>query len=205
MPLHKITSGVGNVGCGERREPHRHTDDVMSTMRLTAFTTTPYGIIFWMCVSLLCLVQFGCATKPDKAPAAVADSQSPARAGIHKEVQQAKADPNRDAIQALEKTVQAKPSAPAYNQLGIFYRESGRFTEARAAYESALKINPDYALAQRNLGILFDIYLQQPQQALMHYRAYARLSGEQNAEAALWVAELQQRLGVNAESTGATP
>jgi Flp pilus assembly protein TadD len=120
-------------------------------------------------------------------------------------VLQAKADPNSDAIQALEKTVQAKPTASAYNQLGILYRESGRFTEARAAYGSALKINPDYALAQRNLGILLDIYLQQPQQALVHYRAYAQLAGEHDKEAALWVAEIQQRLGVNAESSGVKP
>ncbi|MBU1191076.1 MAG: tetratricopeptide repeat protein [Gammaproteobacteria bacterium] len=120
-------------------------------------------------------------------------------------MQHVNADPNSGAIQVLEKSVQSKPTAQAYNQLGILYRESGRFNEARAAYESALKINPDYALAQRNLGILLDIYLQQPQQALMHYRAYAQLAGAQDTEAALWVAELQQRLGVNAESSGVKP
>lgn len=203
MLLHRIADESGVV-CGERSAPHPYVDQVVKTVRFNAFIT-PYGIIFWMCVSLLCLVQFGCATKPDKAPVAVADSQSPASPGIPKEVLQANADPNSDAIQALEKTVQAKPTVSAYNQLGILYRESGRFTAARAAYESALKINPDYALAQRNLGILLDIYLQQPQLALVHYRAYAQLAGEQDKEATLWVAEIQQRLGVNAESSGVKP
>ena len=203
MLLHRIADKRG-VGCGKRSEPHQYSDQVVRTVRFAALTT-PYRIIFWMCVSLLCLVQFGCAAKPDKASVAVADSQSPVRPDVKKEVQPVKADPNSEAIQALEKTVQSKPTAPAYNQLGILYRESGRFNEARAAYESALKINPDYALAQRNLGILLDIYLQQPQQALVHYRAYAQLAGAQDEEAVLWVAEIQQRLGVKAESAGVSP
>ena len=42
--------------------------------------------------------------------------------------------------------------------LGVAYRQQGRFTQAREAYEQALQIDPDYAAATLNLGILNDLY-----------------------------------------------
>lgn len=103
---------------------------------------------------------------------------------------------NEAALQALEQAVRANPSnAAAHNQLGMLYREAGRFDAARAAYQAALKANPNYGLAHRNLGILFDLYLQQPAQALQHYRAYAAQQAGKDEEIAMWIAELEQRMG----------
>ena len=57
-------------------------------------------------------------------------------------------------------------NAAAYNQLGIVYRKLGRFKEADEAYTRAVQIDPNYALAYLNLGVLCDLYLQDPQRAL---------------------------------------
>jgi len=43
------------------------------------------------------------------------------------------------------------PDVEAWNRLGKAYGQLGRITDARAAYESALKIDPNNAIAQRNL------------------------------------------------------
>lgn len=204
MPLHKVTNGVDIVSCGECSEPHLYTNRVMRTVWLTTFTTV-YRKSIWIPALLIFLLEMGCATKIDKESVSVSSSQSAPSQELHKAATLTNTDRKAEAIQALEKAVSSKPNAPAYNQLGILYRESGRFTDARGAYAAALKVNPDYALAHRNLGILLDIYLQQPQQALVHYRAYEKLSGGQDAEATLWVVEMQQRLGVKAESIEVTP
>lgn len=100
-----------------------------------------------------------------------------------------------EAEKAFLKAIQIKPdNAPTYNQLGILYRESGRFKEAQAAYEKALAIKPDYAYAHLNLGITFDLYLQQPQQALTHYEAYQQLQKKEDRQVKLWIIDLKRRL-----------
>ena len=62
----------------------------------------------------------------------------------------------------------------AFNQLGIVYRKLGRFKEADDAYQRAVQIDPNYAIAYLNLGVLCDLYLQQPQRALEAYERYSR-------------------------------
>ncbi len=101
------------------------------------------------------------------------------------------------AIEALERAVKTNPAnAVAQNQLGMLYREAGRFDDAQTAYKAALAADAGYPLAHRNLGILFDLYLQQPAQALPHYEAYAQAQAGEDQEINIWIAELKQRLGV---------
>lgn len=147
-------------------------------------------------VLLLCLLTAGCASNRTVDDPAVVRAQAVASNEYRQALQLARDGHRADAIAALEQAVMVRPAnAAAHNRLGMLYREAGRFADARKAYETALDIDPEYALAHRNIGILLDIYLQQPVQALEHYRAYARLAGEGDAEAGLWVAELQRRLG----------
>jgi len=81
----------------------------------------------------------------------------------------------------------------AHNELGIVYRKSGRFAEARKSYESALAIYPGYHHARRNLAILCDLYLADLQCALDNYEAYMKtVPGD--AEADIWIADLRYRL-----------
>jgi hypothetical protein len=82
------------------------------------------------------------------------------------------------------------------NQLGIAYRKAGRFADARAAYERAITADPSLADAECNLGILLDLYLDDPAAALPHYERYQALAGDADTRAAAWLAELRTRLGL---------
>ncbi|WGL15603.1 tetratricopeptide repeat protein [Microbulbifer bruguierae] len=82
----------------------------------------------------------------------------------------------------------------AWNSLGVLMRDLGRFEEARGAYENALALWPDFAIAHRNLGILFDLYLHQPEQALHHYREARALASEDDRVLAGWIMDLERRL-----------
>jgi Flp pilus assembly protein TadD len=81
-----------------------------------------------------------------------------------------------------------------YNELGIIYRKEGKFDDARRTYSKALEVDPDYALAQLNIAILYDLYLQDPKQALPHYQRYQQLLPKADATVAKWIIELQQRI-----------
>lgn len=101
-----------------------------------------------------------------------------------------------DAEEALRGAVERNANnAPAFNQLGIVYRKLGRFKDAEEAYGRAFAIDPNYALAHLNLGVLCDLYLQQPQRALQSYERYLALAAAPDQKVNAWVAELRARLG----------
>jgi len=91
--------------------------------------------------------------------------------------------------------LKTNPGHPiALNELGILYRKSGRFAEARQSYEAALATYPGYHYARRNLAVLCDIYLADPNCALANYEAYmATVPGDD--EASMWIADLRYRTG----------
>lgn len=96
---------------------------------------------------------------------------------------------------SLQKAVAANENNVfAWNSLGALLRDRGRFEEAREAYGNALARWPDFALAHRNLGILYDLYLHQPEQALHHYREAKALENEEDRVLAGWIMDLERRL-----------
>ncbi len=94
-------------------------------------------------------------------------------------------------------------SAPAHNLRGIVLRRQGDFDGAERAYRKALSASPDYAHAWRNLGVLYDLYLQQPQRALDAYQHYQAATSETDKEVALWISDLTRRFGNSARSAQA--
>lgn len=82
----------------------------------------------------------------------------------------------------------------AHNELGIVYRKTGRFAEARRSYENALAIYPGYHFARRNLAILCDLYLADLDCALKNYEAYMATVPSDD-EASMWIADLRLRSG----------
>lgn len=84
----------------------------------------------------------------------------------------------------------------AYNLLGIALREQGKFADARTAYETALGIDPNYAKAHFNFGVLADLYLQDLPLALTHYERYQALQSKPDPAVANWIVDLQKRTGV---------
>lgn len=99
------------------------------------------------------------------------------------------------ARQAIDAAFEHSPeNAPARHQSAILYREAGDFAAAEEDYLRAIEIEPDYALAYRNLGILYDLYMQRPDKALPYYQRYLQLEPEQSQEVSLWVADIELRL-----------
>ncbi|MES1944889.1 hypothetical protein PC39_12259 [Salinisphaera sp. PC39] len=106
-----------------------------------------------------------------------------------------RAGDDETAREAMARAVELEPDNAAWqNRLGVLLRRAGEFERAEAAYEAALDADGDYPPAHLNLGILYDIYLQRPQEALSHYQQYQTLAGQPDDEVALWIADLERRL-----------
>ena len=100
-----------------------------------------------------------------------------------------------DALALLDTTLAVHDGyAPGWNEVGILHREAGRFDQAEAAYLKAVTVNPDYALAHFNFGILLDLYLGRHQQALEHYERYQNLAPAEDEQVARWIADISRRI-----------
>ena len=95
----------------------------------------------------------------------------------------------------LAHALKLQPGQPVvHNELGIIYRKTGRFDEAKASYERALAIYPGYHYARRNLAVLCDLYLGDLDCALQNYEAYMQtVPGDEQAN--IWIADLKMRMG----------
>ncbi len=103
-----------------------------------------------------------------------------------------------EAEAAFKAALERNPaSAVAGNELGIVERKLGKFTEAEAAYQRTIATEPNYAPAYLNLGVLYDLYLAEPQKALEQFEHYIQIAGE-NKQVAGWVVELRKRVGASA-------
>jgi tetratricopeptide (TPR) repeat protein len=103
-----------------------------------------------------------------------------------------------EAESALKAAVQINPAnLQAGNELGIVERRLGKFADAEAAYQRTLAADPNYAPAHLNLGVLYDLYLAEPQKALDEFERYMEIAG-QSKQVAGWVAELRKRVGAPA-------
>ncbi|VAW84235.1 hypothetical protein MNBD_GAMMA16-1498 [hydrothermal vent metagenome] len=81
----------------------------------------------------------------------------------------------------------------AYNYLGMTLRQLGRFKEAQQSYKNAIAANPAYPHAHLNLGILYDLYMRKPADALIHYEQYQALSASENKKVRLWIKDLKRQ------------
>ena len=83
----------------------------------------------------------------------------------------------------------------ALNELGIVYRETGRFAKAKQQYEAAIAVYPGYHHARRNLAILCDLYLGDLGCALQQYEAYMA-TVPSDPEAEMWITDLRNRMAI---------
>ena len=99
------------------------------------------------------------------------------------------------AEQHLKTALGLVPNHPvASNQYGLLLRKGGHFKEAREVYEKALESFPDYLPIHRNLGILCDLYLNDPACALRQFEIYSD-GMPADAQVKIWIAELRMRSG----------
>jgi Flp pilus assembly protein TadD len=81
----------------------------------------------------------------------------------------------------------------ANNELGIIYRKQGRFKDAKKVYITALSEYPDYLPVIKNLGILCDIYMRDPQCALEQFEKYQQQVPDDKT-IKIWIADLKTRI-----------
>lgn len=104
-------------------------------------------------------------------------------------------DQPKKAEENFQKALAINPDHPVtLNELGLVYRNTGRFAEARKMYERAAAKYPEFMPARRNLGILCDLYLDDVPCALKQYQAYSHVHPE-DKEVKIWIAALQQKQG----------
>ena len=109
------------------------------------------------------------------------------------------------AIAGLAKAVAVNPrNAIAWNWLGTLYRESNDYVRAEQSYQQALSARADYAVAHLNLGILYEVSMKQPQDALNQYREYLKSAGKEDLIVSAWIKELEASTNTTVAS-GATP
>ncbi|MBS0373292.1 MAG: tetratricopeptide repeat protein [Proteobacteria bacterium] len=110
----------------------------------------------------------------------------------------------QEAVVALGEALARYPaSAPAAAQLGVAYRQLGKFADAEQSYRRAVEADSNDARAHRNFGILLDLYLQKPAEALAQFEASQALAGGEDKQMSAWIAELKQRLGAGQKSARA--
>ena len=98
------------------------------------------------------------------------------------------------AYESLQQAIRLNPDrAVYYNELGMVSRREGKFDEARGYYAKALDLDPTYAYAHLNIGILYDLYLQDTAKAMQHYQRYRELTPSEASTVTKWIADLQQR------------
>lgn len=99
------------------------------------------------------------------------------------------------AMQALETLLGQKPAdAAATNDLALLYQRDGRVEEAASLLRRALEAHPKQPRLHYNLGVLFELYLLDLEQALAHYRHYQSVRDGKDEEVALWIRDLERRV-----------
>ncbi len=101
---------------------------------------------------------------------------------------------NELAEEALKKALEISPQHPvANNEMGMLYRKTGRYADARKLYEGLLEVYPDFLPIRKNLGVLCDIYLQDLNCAQDQYLEY--LKGVPDDEKVkIWLADVKSRM-----------
>ncbi len=104
----------------------------------------------------------------------------------------------KKATQSLNKVIQLNPRNPyAYNLLGIIKNDKGDFLGAEKYFLLAIKYKKDYAKAQYNIALLYDIYFHKIQESINHYQQYLNIikeKGIKDKQTRDWVKQLQSSL-----------
>jgi len=98
------------------------------------------------------------------------------------------------AEESLQKALAINDKHPvANNELGMVYRKSGRYQQARERYELMINMYPEFLPVRKNLGVLCDIYLQDLNCALEQYEAYLQHMPD-DEKVQIWVADVKSRI-----------
>ena len=86
-----------------------------------------------------------------------------------------------------------KTNHKVMNQLALTYRHQGKFDLAKAEYELAINQSPTTADYYLNLGILYDLYMGDLNNAKVYYEKYQSLQSEDDRNVAGWIVDINRR------------
>lgn len=126
-----------------------------------------------------------------RADKAIADKPRDASMRFLRAVMLTELQRTTEAIDALNKLIEDFPDLPEpYNNLAVLLAAQGRIDNARELLETALRHDPNYAVAHENLG---DVFVR------LALRAFERASATRNDEA------LQRKLRLTRELAASRP
>jgi tetratricopeptide (TPR) repeat protein len=103
-----------------------------------------------------------------------------------------------EAIKLYKKAISVnKNNVNAYMALGLTQRKQGYFSDAFQTYLDALTVWKDFPEAHLNLAILYDLYLNNAEEAQKHYEAYYFLTGQKEEKVQKWLVEIRHRTGID--------
>lgn len=101
----------------------------------------------------------------------------------------------KTALDTLNKAAAINQKAPEiYNLSGLIAVAQGDYKAAENHYLKALSLNKNYANAHYNLALVYDIFYQDIQLAVVHYEKYLSLTTEEDPTTTSWVEELKLSL-----------
>lgn len=86
----------------------------------------------------------------------------------------------------------------ARNLIAVIYREKGDFAKSEELHKKNLEVWAGYAESYRNLGVLYDLYMGNIQEAVAYYKQYNALQAEPNRQVLGWTMDIDRRLQAQA-------
>lgn len=97
-----------------------------------------------------------------------------------------------EAIELAKKAIEKNPKlAQALNLLAYLEQMNGEITLAVKHYKQALQNKEDYAIAHYNIALLYDVYLQDIENAILHYERYMKLTNNKDKNTADWLEQIK--------------
>jgi len=98
-----------------------------------------------------------------------------------------------EAFNLVKIAVEKNPKLPqALNLLAYLEQMNGEITSALNHYKQAIKNKSDYALAHYNIALLYDVYMQDVENAIPHYERYMKLTNNKDKNTADWLEQIKR-------------
>jgi len=98
-------------------------------------------------------------------------------------------------LKQINKALELNPKqAQALNLRAQLYVIDGEIHKAKDDYLKAVEIKPAYVNAQYNLALLYDVYLQEINLAIKHYKIYMSLLKKTDETTKEWISHLEGTL-----------
>jgi tetratricopeptide (TPR) repeat protein len=104
-------------------------------------------------------------------------------------------DYDNDAIKYLDiATARNYYNVEAHNLKAKIYRDRSDFENAEKAYKEAIAAWGGYLPAYKNIGIMYDLYMGQPEKAYEYYKQYNDYNPEEDRQVIGWAVVIERKM-----------